>query len=85
MFNEEISGNKQYLEEQNGIDEENDDDCENCEMCMLERAMEQNEYLKEQLLIKEQEIIELKTNPNYLAKAYRNSAGRSPISNFARG
>lgn len=42
---------------------------------MLEAALIQNEHLKEQLLIKEKEIIELKTNPVYYARVtnYGNS------------
>ncbi|EAR95434.1 hypothetical protein TTHERM_00077380 (macronuclear) [Tetrahymena thermophila SB210] len=53
-------------EPQQNIEEEN---CDDCDMCMLEELVRQNENLKKQLLLKEQEIIELKTNPAYYMKS----------------
>ncbi|KAL4508045.1 hypothetical protein ABPG72_021418 [Tetrahymena utriculariae] len=69
---------------QANIEEEN---CDDCDMCMLEELVRQNENLKKQLLLKEQEIIELKTNPAYYMKsqAQFNQLGKLSTTSGGKG
>ncbi|KAL4464782.1 hypothetical protein ABPG74_011343 [Tetrahymena malaccensis] len=72
-------------EPQANIEEE--ENCDDCDMCMLEELVRQNENLKKQLLLKEQEIIELKTNPAYYMKsqAQFNQLGKLSTTSGGKG